>query len=183
MHSLKPSPSRGGLGGDGVSLARHSGASRNPASLLFCLEVQSYGNRRRAVAVASAAGCRPNGAPCGAARGRRKSPKGGAQDARQFAACTWMCIQRTPQPARGVGGQDARRPRHRGCVSLVTFFAQAKKVTRSPAGRVEALHLRTGTKKYWIPAFAGMTSKSSCERRASTHITPSPPNPPLEGEG
>ena len=47
-------------------------------------------------ATASAAGCRPSGAPCGAARGRRKSPKGGAQDARQFAACTWMCIQRTP---------------------------------------------------------------------------------------
>src|SRR6188472_3122601 len=75
-------------------------------------------------------------------RGERaeESPKGGAQDARQFAVCTWTCIQRTPQPARVLGGQDARRARHRGCVSLVTFFAQAKKVTRSPAGRVEALH-------------------------------------------
>jgi hypothetical protein len=90
------------------------------------------GNRRRDVAVASAAGCRPNGAPCGAARGRRKSPKDGAQDARQFAACTRTCIQRTPEPAREPGGQDARKARHRGCVSLVTFFAQAKKVTRSP---------------------------------------------------
>jgi hypothetical protein len=27
-----------------------------------------------------------------------------------------------------------------GVLSLVTFFAQAKKVTRSTAGRVEALH-------------------------------------------
>ena len=93
-------------------------------------------------AIASAAGCRPNGAPCGAANAWRKSPKGRAQDAREFAARTWTCAQRTPQPARGVGGQDSRRPRHRGCVSLVTFFAQAKKVTRSPAGRVEALHFK-----------------------------------------
>ena len=106
----------------------------------------------------------PNGAPCGAASGRRKSPKGRAQDAREFAACTRMCIQRTPQPARGPAGQDARRARHLGGVSLVTFFAQAlrrrsgansgagrkaaegrmpgvKKVTRSAAGRVEALLL------------------------------------------
>src|SRR5262249_4422828 len=72
-----------------------------------------------------------------------------------------------------------------GCVSLVTFFAQAlrrrsgansgagpegaqgrmpgvKKVTRSPEGRVEALHLKQEDKsksKNWIPACAGMTSK------------------------
>jgi len=62
-------------------------------------------------------------------------------------------------------GRDARRPRYRGCVSLVTFFAQAlrrrsganseagreaaegrmpgvKKVTRSPAGRVETFPYR-----------------------------------------
>jgi hypothetical protein len=45
---------------------------------------------------------------------------------------------------------------------LLTFFAQAKKVSRSPAGRVEALALHTNAKaksKSWIPAFAGMTSK------------------------
>jgi hypothetical protein len=65
---------------------------------------------------------------------------------------------------------------------LVTFFAQAlrrrsganseagrgaakgrmpgvKKVTRSPAGRVEALHFkRKKSQRRWIPAFAGMTS-------------------------
>src|ERR1700751_2262908 len=68
------------------------------------------------------------GAPCGAASGRGKSPKGGAQDAPQFAARTGTCAQRTPEPARAPGGQDARKARHRGCVSLVTFFAQAKKV-------------------------------------------------------
>src|SRR5262250_1490144 len=52
-----------------------------------------------------------------------------------------MCIQRTPQPARAPAGQDARRARRPGCLSLVTFFAQAKKVTRSSAGGVEALYL------------------------------------------
>jgi len=100
----------------------------------------------RTVAVASAAGCRPNGAPCGAANAWRESPKGRAQDAREFAARTWMCAQRTPERVRALGGQDARRARYRGCVSLVTFFSQAKKVTRSAAGRVEALHSRGATK-------------------------------------
>ena len=110
-----------------------------------------------------------------------------------------MACQRNPAAARAVGGHgdgrdagvramqeqlpDGRRPRHRGCVSLVTFFAQAlrrrsgansgagreaaegrtpgvKKVTRSPAGRVEALHLKRQTRaRNWILACAGMTSK------------------------
>ena len=87
-------------------------------------------------------------------------------------------VSEPPEHARKVGGHgdgrdagvramqeqlpDGRRPRHRGCVSLVTFFAQAlrrrsgansgagreaaegrmpgvKKVTRSSAGGVEAL--------------------------------------------
>jgi hypothetical protein len=38
----------------------------------------------------------PKWGPCGAARVRRKSPKEGAQDARQFVARTRMCAQRTP---------------------------------------------------------------------------------------
>src|SRR5512141_918 len=100
----------------------------------------------------------PNGAPCGAARVWRKGPKGGAQDARQFAARTRMCAQRTPEHPREVGGQatawmpeveqrrtSCRMPGDRatgGVLSLVTFFAQAKKVTRSPAGRVEALQFK-----------------------------------------
>ena len=105
--------------------------------------------------------------------GAGKARQGGAQDARQFAACTGMYIQRTPEPSREPAGQDARRARHPGCVSLVTFFAQAKKVTRSPAGRAEALHLyeqsknkvdsrlrgNGGIRKSWIPAFAGMTTE------------------------
>jgi len=114
-----------------------------------------------------------------------KSPKGGAQEARQFAVRTGMCGQRTAGArsrtwragdGRDAGGRatqeqlpDARKARHRGWPSLwllslghtresdplarrasgsfalheekrQTSFAQAKKVTRSPAGRVEALH-------------------------------------------
>jgi len=109
-----------------------------------------------------------------------------------------MACQRNPAAARAVGGHgdgrdagvramqeqlpDGRRPRHRGCVSLVTFFAQAlrrrsgansgagreaaegrmpgvKKVTRSPAGRVEALHFEEQQhRSIWIPVLAGMTS-------------------------
>ena len=89
----------------------------------------------------------PKWGPCGAASGRRKSPKGGAQDARQFAACTRMCIQRTPEPAREPGGQDARKARYLGCVSFGDFsLHKQRKVTRSPVGRVEALHFKRDIK-------------------------------------
>jgi len=84
----------------------------------------------------------PKWGPCGAASGWRKSPKGRAQDAREGAARTRMCAQRPPEPAREVGGQDARRPRYLGCVSFgYLSLHKQRKVTRSPAGRVKALHL------------------------------------------
>jgi len=77
--------------------------------------------------------------------GWRKSPKGRAQDAREG--------------AREPGGQDARKARNLGCVSFGDFsLHKQRKVTRSPAGRVEALHFEV-RRKSWIPAFAGMTSK------------------------
>src|SRR5215470_4727136 len=58
-----------------------------------------------APASASAAGCRPTG-PHVARRAREgKVRKDGAQDARQFAACTWTYIQRTPQRARAPAAQ------------------------------------------------------------------------------
>src|SRR5262249_704534 len=77
---------------------------------------------------------------------------------------------------RPTAANDVRRSW--GCsdpkgVSLVTFFAPAKKVTRWPEGTVEALFdLRIGlgldlrrnkrqTAKSWIPAFAGMTRKKA----------------------
>src|SRR4249919_1269201 len=68
----------------------------------------------------------PKWGPCGAASGWRKSPKGRAQDAREVAARTRMCAQRPPEPARELGGQDARRARHRGVFLLVTFLCTSK---------------------------------------------------------
>src|SRR4029079_12424066 len=67
------------------------------------------------------------------------------------------------EPRNPLAKSEGRMPGDRatgGVLSLVTFFAQAKKVTRSPSGRVEALHFeRTTGARSWIPAFAGMTSK------------------------
>jgi len=79
----------------------------------------------------SASGCfcgrmPPKWGPCGAARVRRKSPKDGAHDARQFVARTRMCVQRTPERPCALGGQDARRARHRGVFLSVTFLCTSK---------------------------------------------------------
>jgi hypothetical protein len=91
-----------------------------------------------------------------------KSPKGGAQDARQFAAVHGRTVSEPPERIREPAGQDARRARLPGCVSLVTFFAQAKKVTCSPEASGSCCSKekeRTIAKEEWIPAFAGMTDK------------------------
>jgi len=113
---------RGGVAQTVHPCTRHRERRRGPrirASLHY-LEAWQWS------AVASAAGCRRNGAPCGAARVRRISPKEAAHDARPFAECTRTYIQRTPEHPREVGRQDAWRPRHRGCVSLVIFLCTSK---------------------------------------------------------
>src|SRR6185295_3578133 len=90
----------------------------------------------------------PKRGPCGAARGRRKGPKGRAQEAREGAARTGMCAQRPPEPAREPGGQDARKARYLGCVSFgYLSLHKQRKVTRSPAGRVKALHFKRATQE------------------------------------
>jgi hypothetical protein len=95
---------------------------------------------------ASAAGCRPNGAPCGAARVRRISPKEGAHDARPFAECTRTYIQRTPEHPRALAGQDARRARHRGWpFSWLLLFGHTKRsnpLARRPSGSSALLQER-----------------------------------------
>jgi hypothetical protein len=47
-----------------------------------------------------ARGKRAERGPSNTAGGRRESPKGGAQEVRQFAAGTGMCLRRTPAAAR-----------------------------------------------------------------------------------
>jgi hypothetical protein len=46
-------------------------------------------------------------------------------------------------------------------VSLVTLFAQAKRVTRSPegSGSFASRHEKETARSKWIPALAGMTSR------------------------
>ena len=68
-----------------------------------------------------------------------------------------------PNPGRPQ--RTGRRPaRNRGCISLVTFFVQAKKVTRPPGGRTKpnrderCVRARRYTKSHWVPAFAGTTN-------------------------
>src|SRR6185312_3080018 len=99
--------------------------------------------------------CAAPGSRPGAASARRRSRVSDrAHDAREFAASTWMCCLRTPQCARAVGGQDARRPRPVGVLSFWLLFlcTSKEKVTRSSAGGVEALLSRTGKRKTLIPA-------------------------------
>jgi hypothetical protein len=73
-----------------------------------------------------------------------------------------------------------------GCVSFGDFsLHKQRKVTRSPAGRVEALHFQrrkkikmdsrlrgndgNGKRRRWIPAFAGMTSIECYQQFKSRH--------------
>jgi len=117
---------------------------RNRASLHCVTHVFRLDTRtKRAVAVASAAGSRRNGAPCGAASVRRKMPVGWR------AGCAPVRCQHTDVLSANhrstLAKSEGRMPGDRaagGVLSLVTFFAQAKKVTRSAAGRVEAVHFR-----------------------------------------
>jgi hypothetical protein len=93
-------------------------------------------------------------------RGERAQGKARRVARRMRASSLWAhgcAVSEPPEHAREVGGQDARRPRHRGCVSLATFFAQAKKVARSP--QASGNSAKRERRSRWIPAFAGMTSK------------------------
>jgi hypothetical protein len=57
------------------------------------------------------------------------------------------CAFNEPRHALANPQREARRAQHPGCVSLLTFFAQAKKVSRSPVGRVEAFALKNRSPK------------------------------------
>ena len=84
----------------------------------------------------------PKWGPCGAARGRRKSPQG----ARTMRASSLRAHGRAlSEPRSPLANSEGRMPGERatgGVFLWLLFFAQAKKVTRSPAGRVEALHFK-----------------------------------------
>ena len=118
------------------------------------------------------AGGAVNGAPMqwrsGGDKARRACPgldPGVARrDASQLAASPGMDCQPTPEPLRGVAGQDARRPLHRGGLSLGYFsLATQREVTRSPkasesfaskgqAERRATLHEEEKKQSHWVPA-------------------------------
>ena len=64
------------------------------------------------------AGCAVTGAPMQWRSGGDKARRVARRDASQLAASPWMDWQPTPEPLRGVAGQDARRPLHRGGLLL-----------------------------------------------------------------
>ena len=73
------------------------------------------------------------------------------------------------EPRSALAKSEGRMPGDRaagGVFLWLPFFAQAKKVTRSPRGRVEALHFKKQreTRSSWIPPFAGMTGKRGDDR-------------------
>jgi hypothetical protein len=112
------------------------------------------------------------GAPCGAASARRKSPQGGAQDARPV-RCAHMGVRSANPVARS-------RTRSAGCpesappgVSFFGCFLCTSKES-NPLGRRPSVSFavkgREKRGKSSIPAFAGMTSKS--EGRKQRHWIP-----------
>ena len=79
------------------------------------------------------AGCAVSGAPMQRRSGAGKARRVARRDASQLAVSAGMHCQPTPEPLRAVGGQDARRPLHRGGLLFGYFLlATQEKVARSP---------------------------------------------------
>jgi hypothetical protein len=74
------------------------------------------------------------GPPFAAAKAGRNRPQGRAHEARAFAN-GHGCPSSEPRPVFAHSRSFIARARHPGCISLVTFFVQAKKVTRAPDAR------------------------------------------------
>src|SRR5262249_14615751 len=92
--------------------------------------------------------------------------------ARRMRASSWNAHGRTShEPRSNLANLEGRRPGRRafgGVLSLVTFFAQAKKGTRSPAGGVEALLLKRQGK---IKMDSGLRRNHEQERE---RVSPAP---------
>ena len=102
-----------------------------------------------------------------ASRRRKKSRSDRRQDAGDFAAVHGRTVSKARSLLAEFAGMDAGKPRPRGCPFLwLLSFGQAKESDRRP-GMVDEKH----------------TDVSRSSRNPNTQPTPSPPNPPLEGEG
>ena len=97
-----------------------------------------------------------SGPRCIAAAADEKARRVSARDRAHSVACTGTCSQRNP----AADANPSRRTREGrnvlGRVSLLTFSARAEKVSRSSAGRVEALVLqKTPAAKKRVSALRG----------------------------
>jgi hypothetical protein len=146
--------------------ARHRERRRDPrirASLHY-LEVPEW--KALALASASAAGCRPLGPP--------EAWRGCAGKVRRRAHT--MCARSlnvhgrtSSEPRSALAKAQGRMPGDRaagGVFLWLPFFAQAKKVTRSAAGRVEALLSTNRKTRKMDSACAGMMSKRTKRKSA-----------------
>ena len=129
------------------------------------------GSRAKSGAKASAAG---TAALCAFRRVPSRSRRAGGGKAQRVARRMRASLRpvhgRTVRKPRSLlaecAGMDAREPRPRGCLSLVTFFGQAKKVTRPPGMAGEA---QQGRRR----GFRGSAAREN-ERQNQNGFRPSP---------
>ncbi len=105
------------------------------------------------------------GFPFAAARAGRKCLKGCAHDAREFVARTRTCVQRTPACPRELA-RLYRASAASGAAFLWSLSCRCRQESDPRAGRARKgegtrqQKIRSNARSKWIPAYAGMTSKS-----------------------
>jgi|GEM_PF-2417945 len=124
---------------------KSNGKSKSCFALLFA-------SARRTRALCSSRG--PHGL---AAAADDQAPQGCARRIARIPLLHRMCNQRNPADDADPLGRMPKGRKALGRVSLVPFFARAKKGTRSPQASGSPCSKKQNSKN-WIPAFAGMTS-------------------------
>ena len=133
---------------------KSNGKSKSCFALLFA-------SARRTRALCSSRG--PHGL---AAAADDQAPQGCARRIARIPLLHRMCNQRNPTDDANPLGRMPKGRKALGRVSLVPFFARAKKGTRSSAGRVEALLLKTkqAKAKTLDSSFRGNDERESKDR-------------------
>ncbi len=135
--SFRARPARGSLS---LACARESNPREHTpdAAPFGHLPLRSGGSGRVATEGGALASARRSAllrllrVPIALRRQRSKRPAGCARGSRAFRCCTWTCNQRNPADDADLSGRMPDRRNSLGCISLLTFFVQAKKASRSP---------------------------------------------------
>jgi len=98
-----------------------------------------------------------------------KAPQGSARGIAPIPLLHRMCNQRNPAAGADLSGTMPERRKALGRVSLVPFFARAKKGTRSAGGRVEAFALKTQTSKSKDAGFP-LEARGNDERKSRAKL-------------